>query len=90
MVCNCTRAQMNTGYVHSSGALMLEPMGQQLIITVTKRGGAEPITITSNTPAAAVTSASHHACIHVRVHKIHVNVYKSKNKMSENVTGPEP
>lgn len=52
---------MNTGYVHSSGALMLEPMGQQLIITVTKRGGAEPINITSTTPAAAVTSTSRDA-----------------------------
>ena len=60
--------QMNTGYVHSSGALMLEPMGQQLIITVTKRGGAESITITSNTPAAAVTSVSHSACIYMCIH----------------------
>ena len=48
--------QMNTGYVHSSGALILEPLGQQLVISVTKRGATQPITITSTTPAATVAS----------------------------------
>ena len=48
---------MNTGYIHSSGAVIVEPIGQQLVITVTKKGvGIEPITITSVTPAALVTS----------------------------------
>ena len=49
-------SQMNTGYVHSSGALILEPLGQQLVISVTKRGATQPITITSTTPAATVAS----------------------------------
>jgi condensin-2 complex subunit H2 len=48
--------KMNTGSVHLSGTLILEPVDQQMVITVTRRGGAEPVTITSTTPAAAITS----------------------------------
>lgn len=45
---------MNTGSLHSSGALMLEPMSQ-LVIEVQLRG-KDPVPISYDTPARAISS----------------------------------